>query len=221
VRLGLRLTKGLANGHGARIVLARGDRPFVSVDEMWRRVGVAVIALGQLATAGAFRSLGLDRRQAEWAIRALRDDALPLFKAADERRNELAPEIVEAPVDLAPMTAGADVVEDYGSTGLSLRQHPVAFLRRDLDSQGILPASKLTEIKDGRRVKIAGLVLVRQAAGIGEGRAVHHDRGRRSNREPHRMARPIRAQPPRRAVGVDAGRARAGAARGRGDPRRL
>jgi error-prone DNA polymerase len=169
VRLGLRMAKGLANDHGARIVLARGDRPFVSVEEMWRRAQVPVAALEKLATADAFGGMGLDRRQAEWAIRALRDEPLPLFAAADDRAGNLAPEIVEDAVKLREMTAGANVVEDYQATGLTLRQHPVAFLRQDLDRMGVVPTSRLSEIKDGRRVKVAGLVLVRQRPGSARG----------------------------------------------------
>lgn len=169
VRLGLRMTKGLANADGARIVLARGEGLFVSVEEMWRRVGVPVAALERLATADAFGSMELDRRQAEWAIRALRNDPLPLFAAADDRAGRLAPEIIEGSVELAPMTAGANVVEDYQSTGLTLRQHPVAFLRHDLDRMGMVATAKLTEIKDGRRVKVGGLVLVRQRPGSARG----------------------------------------------------
>lgn len=92
-----------------------------------------------------------------------------MFAAADDRQGQLAPEIIEAPVELTPMTAGAEVVEDYGSTGLTLWQHPLAFLRADLDRMGIIPATKLLEIKDGRRVKIAGLVLVRQRPGSAKG----------------------------------------------------
>ncbi|GGF18074.1 error-prone DNA polymerase 2 [Aliidongia dinghuensis] len=169
VRLGLRMTKGLANKDGASIVAARADRPFVSIDELWRRSQVPVAALQRLAAADAFSSLRLDRRQADWAIRALRDEPLPLFAAADERAGLLLREVVEPPIELTPMTAGAEVVEDYGSVGLSLRQHPVAFIRADLDRKEILPAIRLAEQKDGRRVRVAGLVLVRQKPASAKG----------------------------------------------------
>jgi len=81
----------------------------------------------------------------------------------------LAPEIIETPVELTPMTAGADVVADYQSTGLTLRQHPLAFLRGDLDRMGMITAAKLADTKDGRRVNVAGLVLVRQRPGSAAG----------------------------------------------------
>ncbi|MGB8840113.1 MAG: error-prone DNA polymerase [Aliidongia sp.] len=169
VRLGLRMTKGLANAEGARIVLARGDQPFMTIDELWRRAQVPVAALERLALADGFGSMRLDRRQAEWAIRALRDAPLPLFAAADERAGQMAPEIIEPPVALSPMTTGSEVVADYGSVGLTLRRHPVAFLRSELDRMGIVPAARLTELCDGRRVRLAGLVLVRQKPGSARG----------------------------------------------------
>jgi len=169
VRLGLRQTKDLRNADGARIVTARGNRPFTSIEELWRRAQAPVAALEHLATADAYGSLHLDRRQAEWAIRALRDEPLPLFAATDDRAGMLAPEIIETPVELTPMTAGADVVADYQSTGLTLRQHPLAFLRGDLDRMGMITAAKLADTKDGRRVNVAGLVLVRQRPGSAAG----------------------------------------------------
>ncbi|RUV84468.1 DNA polymerase III subunit alpha, partial [Mesorhizobium sp. M5C.F.Ca.IN.020.14.1.1] len=95
VRLGLRMVKGLANAHAAAIVASRADRPFSSVDDLWRRVGVPVAALTQIAEADGFRvSFGLARREALWAIRALRDEPLPLFAAATMRENDSVPEII-------------------------------------------------------------------------------------------------------------------------------
>src|SRR5262249_32451830 len=82
VRLGLRLAKGLGEAEGVKIGLARGPRPFASIEEMWRRAGVPVAALAHLAEADAFGSVGLDRRAALWAIKGLSDAPLPLFAAA-------------------------------------------------------------------------------------------------------------------------------------------
>jgi len=168
VRLGLRMVKGLANAHAAEIAAARGDRPYASVDEMQRRARVPPAALERLAEADAFHSLRLDRRQALWAIRGLRDDVLPLFAAADAGRIP-QPEIVEPLVPIVPMTAGRNVVEDYGSVGLTLRRHPVAFLRNDLQSRGILPCAALLTSRDRQRTTVAGLVLVRQRPGTATG----------------------------------------------------
>ncbi len=86
VRLGLRMAKGLANAHGAGIVARRADAPYDGVEALWRRAGVPVAALERLAEADAYRSLGLDRRQALWAIRGLAPAVLPLFAAADRDR---------------------------------------------------------------------------------------------------------------------------------------
>src|SRR6202035_2008015 len=100
---------------------------------LWRRAGVAAASLVQLAEADAFQpSLKLARREALWAIKALRDEPLPLFAAAAAREHKLVPEIREPMVALRPMTAGGEVVEDYGHVGLTLRAHPIAFLREDL-----------------------------------------------------------------------------------------
>ncbi|ANL38234.1 endonuclease III family protein (plasmid) [Rhizobium phaseoli] len=86
VRLGMRLVRGLATADSSRIVAARGDEPFASVDDMWRRSGVPAASLVELAEADAFLpSLRLERRDALWAIKALRDEPLPLFTAAAER----------------------------------------------------------------------------------------------------------------------------------------
>ncbi len=170
VRLGLRMAKGLANADGAEIVASRGGTPFVSVDMLWRRARVPVAALERLAEAGAFGGLGLglDRRQALWAIRGLADSRLPLFAAMEQARLP-PPEIVEPPVALVPMTEGSEVVEDYRSVGLSLRRHPVAFLRADLARRGMIRCSDLTDIRDSRRVIVPGIVLVRQRPGSAKG----------------------------------------------------
>jgi error-prone DNA polymerase len=168
VRLGLRMVKGLSNAHAAEIVAARGERPYGSVDELWRRTQVPPAALERLAEADAFQGLGLERRAAHWAIRGLRDEVLPLFAAADAGRAP-QPEIVEPPVPLVPMPAGRNVVEDYASVGLTLRQHPVAFLRDALRPRGLVPCADLLASRDGQRLAVAGLVLVRQRPGTATG----------------------------------------------------
>jgi len=160
LRLGLRMVKGLSNDHGARIAAAAMDAPFASIEDVWRRAGVPVAALEKLADADAFHALGLDRRQALWRVRGLGHAPLPLFAAAEARDDEPA-------VTLAPLAAGREVVEDYRAVQLSLRSHPVAFLRPALDRRGIVPAARLGELKDGARVHVAGIVLVRQRPGAG------------------------------------------------------
>ena len=170
VRLGLRLARGHANKDGAAIVTARADIPFASVDDLWRRADVPVAALERLADADAFQpSLGLARREAVWAIRALRDEPLPLFAAAAARAADPIAEVTEPAVALRPMTAGREVIEDYSSVGLTLRRHPVAFLRSDLAAQGVVCCADAMSARDGRWLKTAGLILVRQRPGSARG----------------------------------------------------
>jgi error-prone DNA polymerase len=170
VRLGLRMVKGLANAQGAAIVAARADDPFVSVDDLWHRAAVPSAALVQLAEADAFRPvLSLARREALWAIKGLRDEPLPLFAAAAAREAEIVPELAEPAVSLRPMAAGGEVVEDYGHVGLTLRNHPVSFLRADLRRRRIVSCTEAMEARDGRWLEAAGIVLVRQRPGSAKG----------------------------------------------------
>jgi len=168
VRLRLRTVRGLANHDAAQLVAHRGDTPYGSVEEAWRRADIPPAALERLAEADTFRSIGLDRRQALWQVRGLADSALPLFAAADVGRRP-RPELVEVPALLVPMRDGGEVVEDYRSVGLSLRCHPVAFLRATLHEQGMVTCAGLAHVRDGRRVVVPGIVLVRQKPGSAKG----------------------------------------------------
>jgi error-prone DNA polymerase len=161
LRLGLRQASGLSQAHGLKIESVRG-RGFDSIRDLWLRTGLPPASLEKLAQADAFRSLGLDRRDALWAIGALQragdKDDLPLFKRV------AMPEL-EPDVHLPPMRPGEHVIEDYRSLHLSLKAHPVSFLRSELDARGIVPHERLPEFRDGARVTVAGLVLVRQRPG--------------------------------------------------------
>jgi error-prone DNA polymerase len=159
LRLGLRMVRGLSNLHAGRILAARADAPFDSVEDVWRRSGVPVAALEKLADADAFASLGLDRRQALWRVRGLGEAPLPLFAAADALGAE--PEVA-----LVPLTGGREVVEDYRTVQLSLRAHPLAFLRESLGPK-VTTCAGLARLRDGSRVEVAGLVLIRQRPGKG------------------------------------------------------
>ena len=170
VRLGLRMVRGLANAHAAAIVAARADEPFASVDDLWRRASVPQAALVRLAEADAFRpAFGLARREALWAIRGLADEPLPLFAAAAAREARIVPEAEEPAVALRPMPAGGEVVADYRHLGLSLRQHPVAFLREELRRRRIVTCVEVMGARDGRWLEAAGIVLVRQRPGSAKG----------------------------------------------------
>lgn len=169
LRLGMRVVHGLSNEHAAHIIAARADQPFTSIEDAWRRSGVPLAALEKLARADAFAGMGLDRRQALWAIKGLGEAPLPLFAAADAGRVSIRPELDEAPVDLVPLTEGREVVEDYRATQLSLRAHPLRFLRETLRQRGIVAAEELATIKDGTKVEVAGVILVRQKPGSAKG----------------------------------------------------
>jgi error-prone DNA polymerase len=170
VRLGMRLVRGLPEQDAAKIAVARGDDPFISIDDMWRRAAVSSASLVKLAEADAFRSaLKLERRDALWAIKALRDEPLPLFAAAATRARAVIAEQQEPDVALRQMTEGANVVEDYGHTGVTLRAHPVSFLREDLARRNIVTCADATAARDGRWLMTAGLVLVRQKPGSAKG----------------------------------------------------
>jgi error-prone DNA polymerase len=170
VRLGMRMVRGLATADAARIAAARTDEVFSSVDDLWRRAGVPAASLVELAEADAFLpSMGLQRRGSLWAIKALRDEPLPLFAAAAVREAAAIPEQREPEVQLRQMTEGHNVVEDYGHTGLTLRQHPIAFLRRDLAARRMVTCEEAMSARDGRWLWAGGLVLVRQKPGSAKG----------------------------------------------------
>jgi error-prone DNA polymerase len=167
VRLGLRMVRGLANEEAAALCMGRADRPFAAIEDVWRRGGAQVGSLVRLAEADAFRpSLGLARREALWAIKALRDNPLPLFAAAE---GQPTPETNEIVIQLKAMTTGHEVIEDYGHIGLTLRQHPVSFLRDELSRDKIVTCAQANAHPDRRRIKVAGLVLVRQRPGTAKG----------------------------------------------------
>jgi error-prone DNA polymerase len=163
VRLGLRQIGGFSEDWAGTIESVRG-LGFDSVRDLWLRTHLPPKALETLAHADAFNSLGLSRRDALWAVKALRragdKDDLPLFARA------AMPEL-EPDVHLPSMPPGEQVIEDYRYLHLSLKAHPVSFLRADLDVRGIMRHELLPTLMPGRRVTIGGLVLVRQRPGTG------------------------------------------------------
>ncbi len=166
VRLGLRQIVGVKEDDMRRLVERRGEG-YDSVRDLWLRSGLTPAALERLADADAFRSLGLDRRQALWAVRGLDrvgdQDALPLFAASRPERE------AEPDARLPPMPLGAHVVEDYRRLSLSLKAHPTSFMRARLAARGILRSDALASVRSGERVTVAGLVLVRQRPGTAKG----------------------------------------------------
>jgi error-prone DNA polymerase len=171
VRLGLRQVKGLNEAEAKRIVVAR-LKPYRTLEELKRRTGVRRTTLAVLAEADAFRSLGLDRRQALWAIQALKEASLPLFDHADAAPGSNLPPIEggEEPwLELPEMSLGEHVIEDYALLRLSLKAHPLALLRDWLRRQRVIAARELWQADPGRRVAVCGLVLVRQRPGSAKG----------------------------------------------------
>jgi error-prone DNA polymerase len=169
VRLGLRQVRGLSNADGAAIVGARSTTLFDSIEDVWRRSGVQRAAIEKLADADAFHAFGGDRRQGLWKVRGLGEAPLPLFAAADRAAETISAEGIEPLVDLRPLTDGREVIEDYRSLQLSLRAHPLTFVRGELARRGVTKCAELANIRDGRHVEVAGIILVRQKPGSARG----------------------------------------------------
>jgi error-prone DNA polymerase len=155
LRLGFRLVAGLREAEIARLV-DRRDAGYASPEELQRRAGLARATLVALAEADAFGSLGLDRRAALWRVSGLAEDPPPPLADAPA---------FEPPAALPPTPPGRDVAEDYAALGLTLKRHPISFLRPMLDRRGIAAASTLAARDGGERVTVAGLVLFRQRPG--------------------------------------------------------
>ncbi|ESQ78667.1 error-prone DNA polymerase [Asticcacaulis sp. YBE204] len=170
VRLGFRNIKSMQNAQAATLVASRMNTPFTTVDDVWRRAKLPITILTTFADGDVFRALGLSRRDALWAIKGLRDEELPLFAAAARaQHDEYIPEFEEAPVQLKAMTKGGEVVQDYNHLGLSLRAHPVSFLRPALSERRILSCADGNNQKDEKYAVVAGIVLVRQRPGSASG----------------------------------------------------
>ncbi|MDQ2065907.1 error-prone DNA polymerase [Xinfangfangia sp. CPCC 101601] len=162
LRLGLRQLDGLAAEAAARLMAAR-DAPYESLDDLARRSGLGASSIRALAAADAFGSAGLTRRAALWDARALRDAPdLPLFQAGKD-------EGVEPAVRLPQMPLAESVVADYQTLRLSLKAHPMAFLRMSMKRQGFVTASELEILPNGKHLRLAGLVLIRQRPGSAKG----------------------------------------------------
>jgi error-prone DNA polymerase len=160
LRLGLRMVRGLSNEkHAAPIVRARAAGPFRSVAELARRTGLNKAVLSRLAAADALQSLGLERRAALWEVLAIQEE-LPLFEGLDAE--ERAPALPATPLE-------EHVAQDYETTGLSLKAHPLSLLRAELDAAGLRTCAQLQTLKDGAWVRTGGLVLMRQRPGTASG----------------------------------------------------
>ena len=138
---------------------------FSDVQDLWRRSGISRASIEKLAAADAFRSLGLDRRQALWEVRGLpKEIPLPLFDHADAAEAGVEPEVA-----LPIMPLSEHVVNDYRTLRLSLKAHPMSFLRDRVTAERISSCAGLRSLRDGARVSVAGVVLVRQRPGSAQG----------------------------------------------------
>jgi error-prone DNA polymerase len=178
LRLGFRMVKGLPQSAVDTIVQARSTGPFVSFDDVARRTGLSSALLSRLSKADAFGSLSLRRRQALWQSLPSQQ-LLPLFDSSISNESARdcdveSPHVHDArteepPVILPEPSPLSEVVADYRSVGLSLKDHPMRFLRPMLRRLRVLQASDLATHPANRRVKVAGLVLLRQRPSTAKG----------------------------------------------------
>jgi error-prone DNA polymerase len=161
VRIGFRQIKGVKEEEMNVLIAGRLDR-YTSIHAL-QDAGVTLSTLERLADADAFRSIGLNRREALWEVSALADRPIALFTGQQSES------VTEQGVRLPEMTAPEHVVQDYASTALSLKAHPVSFVREKLELLHIVPARELPGRRHGEFVKVAGLVLVRQRPGTANG----------------------------------------------------
>ena len=166
VRLGFRQVDGMSEEVMKTFTRRRDGGPrLASLDEAHRRGGLTLAVLERLAAADALGSIGLDRRQGLWAVRGLMSDRqLPLFDAAEA--DAAGPDL---PVELPAMRQSEHVVADYQTHRLSLKAHPMSFLRERYRGRRILAAADLGGMRHDQRVEIAGVVLVRQQPGTAKG----------------------------------------------------
>jgi len=161
LRLGFRQIKGLKEEEMQTLVSARG-KGYSSIPSLME-AGISLTALERLADGDAFRSIGMDRRKALWEVSALADRPIGMF----EGQTAHSPE--ESEIQLPEMSLSEHVVQDYSSTALSLKAHPVSFVREKLQMLRVTPLASLAHCTDGIPIKVAGLVLVRQRPGTASG----------------------------------------------------
>jgi error-prone DNA polymerase len=167
LRLGLRQIDGLPEHVAATLLAEREERgPFRDIADLRARAGLSPAHIERLASADAFTSLSISRRQALWDARSLiAAPDLPLFRAAGVREEGSE----RAAIRLPAMPLSEEVVADYQTTRLSLKAHPMAFLRADLAARGFVRASDLRMRKFRSMVQVAGVVLIRQRPGSAKG----------------------------------------------------
>jgi len=171
LRLGFRMVSGFSETHAKRIEEVQATGPFRSVDDFARRTGLSRAVIVRLAKAGAFESLGLNRRGALWHAlgQGTKQERLPLFDGNEEACHSQSALPSAHEVLLPKMSSAQEVLADYRATGLSLRAHPMSFLREGLEAMEVVPADRLATWPNGKPVRVAGIVLVRQRPGTAKG----------------------------------------------------
>ncbi|MBO6916952.1 MAG: error-prone DNA polymerase [Rhizobiaceae bacterium] len=170
LRLGFKQIKGLRESDMDKISEHRdgpNQGPYDSVRDLWLRTGLSPKIIERLAEADAFRSIGLDRREALWAVKALDpnvlDDEGSLFKKDHALIDK------EAELNLPRMRLSEQVINDYRYLKLSLKAHPLSFIRHRLAVRNAVLHEDLPQVKSGRNISVSGLVLVRQRPGSAKG----------------------------------------------------
>jgi error-prone DNA polymerase len=195
LRLGMRLVRGLRHDDAERIASAvAAGGTFATLEELRRRSGISIAALRRLASADACRSMGLDRQHARWRVQALRDESLPLFDGPIDVEQPVPDRAVKPALPvraaagmavsaegegedasstrLPPVPEIAAIAHDYATTGLSLKRHPMACIRPRLAHRGVSQCALLRDplaTPPKRRVRVAGIVLVRQRPSTANG----------------------------------------------------
>lgn len=170
VRLGFRLISGIRSADVANLILFRGEAPYKSISDLWRRAKTPEPTLRKLAKANAYEgAFGIVTRDATLAIKSLGDDVLPLFDCVLDELGRSVSEVNQPVIELKPMTDGQKVIQDYNSVGFSQTVHPVHFLRGDLKERGYVSCKDAMRSKDKRYVSVAGMVNVRQRPGSAKG----------------------------------------------------
>jgi error-prone DNA polymerase len=162
LRLGLRLINGFPEAAAKRIEAARKSGRFVSVDDFVRRTGLSQAVVSKLAEADVFASFALDRRAALWQAlgQEKRAKDMPLLSELDDPEPEAG---------LPAMPLVEQVFADYRTSGMSLKAHPIGFFREQLNQLRVTPAGELDQMRDGRHLRVGGLVLLRQRPGTAKG----------------------------------------------------
>jgi error-prone DNA polymerase len=161
LRLGFRQVGGLKQEEVQLLVDKRAE-PYKDIPQLYQ-TDVSLATLEKLADADAFRSIGLDRRKALWEVSALSDTPTGMYEG------QASESTMEKDISLPEMSLPEHVVQDYSATSLSLKAHPVSFVRDALTSLHITATKDLSKLTDGMTVKVAGLVLVRQRPGTASG----------------------------------------------------